>query len=62
MVDVVYALYVLEFLLRRLDIAVHGGGIDDARVFPSLLPVAFEALAQASSAVAAGGAQRQGGA
>ena len=61
-VDVVYALYVLEFLLRRLDIAVHGGGIDDARVFPSLLPVAFEALAQASSAVAAGGAQRQGGA
>lgn len=48
----VHALYVLEFLLRRLDIAAHGGGRDDARVFPSILPAAFGALARAQQAMA----------
>lgn len=47
-VDLVFALYVLEFLLRRLDISAHGGGVDDYRVFPHIFPVAIEALLQAS--------------
>ena len=50
-VAVVYALYAVEFLVRRLDIAAHGGGRDDARVFPSILPVAFDALSRAAEAV-----------
>lgn len=50
-VALVYALYTVEFLVRRLDIAAHGGGRDDARVFPSILPVAFDALSRAAEAL-----------
>ncbi len=51
----IFALYVLEFLLRRLDIAEAGGGKDDARVFPSIFSVAFDALAHVASARGATG-------
>lgn len=54
-VDLVHALYVLEFVLRRLDIATHGGGRDDHRVFPSVVPVARQALARAGGASAPNG-------
>jgi hypothetical protein len=50
-VALVYALYTIEFLVRRLDIAAHGGGRDDARVFPSILTVAFDALSRAGEAL-----------
>lgn len=33
---VVYALFVVETVLRRLDIKVHGGGVDDDRIFPGV--------------------------
>lgn len=47
----VCALYGLEFLLRRLDIAAHGGGEDDRRVFPEVFSVVAEAALAAAQRV-----------
>lgn len=41
----VYTLYVLEMLLRRLDIEVNGGGADDSRVFPDIYDLLASLLA-----------------
>lgn len=37
-------MYLLEMLLRRLDIVVHGGGADDARFFPYVYDVLEQSL------------------
>jgi hypothetical protein len=51
--ELVVALYLVEFLLRRLEIAAAGGGADDVRVFPDLFVVGFDALARVSAAASA---------
>jgi hypothetical protein len=48
---VLHSLYVLEFLLRRLDITAQGGGEDDARVFPSITEAVKESLAATTTAL-----------
>lgn len=48
--DTVYALFVLETVLRRLDIRTRGGGRDDARVFPGIYRVLADAVDRVAGA------------
>ncbi|MGI9157982.1 MAG: hypothetical protein ACR2FG_15350 [Marmoricola sp.] len=41
-------MYLLEMLLRRLDIVVHGGGADDARFFPHVYDALEQSLGTAA--------------